>query len=68
MRLLKSPHTQLRIFNWTLFDFANTAFSVVVVTVIYSRYFTNQVAGGQRWLWGQESLWKMAWWIRLEAR
>jgi len=52
MRLLKSPHTQLRIFNWTLFDFANTAFSVVVVTVIYSRYFTNQVAGGQRWLWG----------------
>jgi UMF1 family MFS transporter len=41
-----------QIFSWTLFDFANTAFSVVVVTVIYSRYFTNTVAGGQRWLWG----------------
>jgi UMF1 family MFS transporter len=41
-----------RIFSWALFDFANTAFSVVVVTVIYSRYFTNHVAGGQRWLWG----------------
>ncbi len=41
-----------RIFSWTLFDFANTAFSVIIVTVIYSRYFTNQVAGGQRWLWG----------------
>ncbi len=41
-----------KVFSWTLFDFANTAFSVVVVTVIYSRYFTNHVAGGQRWLWG----------------
>jgi UMF1 family MFS transporter len=52
MSSLNSPYTKLRIFNWTLFDFANTAFSVVIVTVIYSRYFTNQVAGGQRWLWG----------------
>lgn len=41
-----------QIFAWTLFDFANTSFSVIVVTVIYSRYFTNHVAGGQRWLWG----------------
>jgi UMF1 family MFS transporter len=41
-----------KVFAWTLFDFANTAFSVVVVTVIYSRYFTNHVGGGQRWLWG----------------
>ncbi len=40
------------IFAWTLFDFANTAFSVIVVTVIFSRYFTDHVAGGQRWLWG----------------
>ena len=41
-----------QIFAWTLFDFANTAFSVIIVTVIYSRYFTSHVAGGQRWLWG----------------
>lgn len=41
-----------RIFSWTLFDFANTAFSVIIVTVIYSRYFTTHVAGGKRWLWG----------------
>jgi UMF1 family MFS transporter len=41
-----------RIFAWTLFDFGNTAFSVIIVTVVYSRYFTNSVAGGQRWLWG----------------
>ncbi len=41
-----------RIFAWTLFDFANTSYSVIVVTVIYSRYFTNHVAGGREWLWG----------------
>ena len=46
-----SPH-RLRVFAWTLFDFGNTAFSVIVVTVIYSRYFTTHVSGGQRWLWG----------------
>lgn len=40
------------ILAWTFFDFANTAFSVVIVTVVYSRYFTHHVAGGQRWLWG----------------
>jgi UMF1 family MFS transporter len=40
-----------KIFAWTLFDFANTAFSVIVVTVIFSRYFTEQVTGGQLGLW-----------------
>lgn len=43
---------RLKIFFWTLFDFANTSFSVIIVTVIYSRYFTNSVTGGRRWLWG----------------
>ena len=41
-----------RIFAWTLFDFANTAFSVIIVTVIYSKYFSNYVTGGQKWMWG----------------
>ncbi len=40
------------ILSWTLFDFANTAFSVIIVTVVFARYFTNHVAGGQRWIWG----------------
>ncbi len=44
--------TRGQIFSWTLFDFANTAFSVIVVTVIFPRYFIGHVAGGQRWLWG----------------
>ena len=41
-----------RIISWSFFDFANTAFSVIIVTVIYSKYFTNNVAGGKKWLWG----------------
>jgi MFS transporter, UMF1 family len=47
------PRTTSRgtIFAWTLFDFANTAFSVIIVTVIYSRYFMNHVAGGSHWSW-----------------
>ncbi|MDI6765783.1 MAG: MFS transporter [Bacteroidota bacterium] len=43
---------RFRIFVWTLFDFGNTAFSVIIVTVIYSRYFTDHISGGRRWLWG----------------
>lgn len=45
-------NNRFRIFCWTLFDFANTSFSVIIVTVIYSKYFSNYVAGGVRWLWG----------------
>jgi len=41
-----------RIFVWSLFDFANTAFSVIIVTVIYAKYFSNYVAYGHRSLWG----------------
>jgi len=41
-----------RIFVWTLFDFANTSFSVIIVTVVFSKYFSNHVAGGQNWIWG----------------
>ncbi len=35
-----------QIFVWTLFDFANTSFSVIVVAVGYSLYFKDIVAGG----------------------
>ena len=41
-----------KIFTWTLFDFANTSFSVIIVTVVFSKYFSNYVAGGQQWIWG----------------
>jgi UMF1 family MFS transporter len=41
-----------KIFAWTLFDFADRAFSVIIVTVVFSKYFSNYVAGGRNWLWG----------------
>ena len=40
-----SPATRGQIFAWTLFDFANTAFYVVILTVGYPLYFKQVVAG-----------------------
>ncbi|MBK7256971.1 MAG: MFS transporter [Ignavibacteriae bacterium] len=50
--LVRSFRKRSRIIGWTVFDFGNTAFSVIIVTVIFPRYFIGQIAGGQRWLWG----------------
>lgn len=36
-----------KIFIWTLFDFANTSFSIVVVTFVYAVYFKKVVAEGR---------------------
>ena len=36
-----------KIFIWSLFDFANTSFSIVVVTFLYAVYFKKIVAGGE---------------------
>lgn len=35
-----------KIFVWTLFDFANTSFSIVVVTFLYAVYFKKTIAQG----------------------
>ncbi len=51
-----STHSnRFQIFVWTLFDFANTSFSVMIVAVGYSLYFKEIVAGGSGrgdFLWG----------------
>ncbi len=36
-----------KIFIWSLFDFANTSFSIVVVTFLYAVYFKKHVAFGE---------------------
>jgi UMF1 family MFS transporter len=36
-----------KIFVWTLFDFANTSFSIVVVTFLYAVYFKKTVTFGE---------------------
>jgi UMF1 family MFS transporter len=36
-----------KIFIWTLFDFANTSFSIVVVTFLFAVYFKNIIANAE---------------------
>ena len=40
------PVKKREIFGWCCFDFANSAYVTIIVTVIYFPYFTNVVAGG----------------------
>jgi MFS transporter, UMF1 family len=50
-----SGASRLQIFIWTLFDFSCTSFSVIVISVGYSLYFKQIVAGGSGrgdFLWG----------------
>lgn len=44
-----------KVFSWLLFDFANTSFSVVMVTFIFPLYFKNVICGSDQAgdaLWG----------------
>ena len=40
------PVAKKEIFGWCCFDFANSAFTTVIVTVVYAPYFVTVVAGG----------------------
>jgi len=46
-----------QIFGWMMYDFANSAFTTIIVTVVYSVYFVNTVVGGDaslgEMLWGR---------------
>ncbi len=44
------------IFSWSLYDFANSAFTTLVVTFIYATYFVesiaqNKIEGASHWFW-----------------
>jgi len=43
--------------GWMFYDFANSAFTTIIVTVVYSVYFINSVVGGEpgygEMLWGR---------------
>ncbi len=41
-----SPVRRREIFGWCCFDFANSAFTTIIITVVYSVYFQSVVAGG----------------------
>ncbi len=40
-----SPVTRREIFGWCCFDFANSAFTTIIITVVYAVYFKDVVAG-----------------------
>lgn len=48
------PATKKQIFSWTLYDFANTAFYVIILTVGYPLYFKEIVVQGN---WQSDFLW-----------
>lgn len=55
MTVALPPASRRTIFSWTLFDFANTAFYVLILTVGYPLYFKKIVAAGTEQgdaLWG----------------
>lgn len=43
LKILKE-NEKFRVFVWSLFDFANTSYSIIVVTFIYAVYFKQTVA------------------------
>ena len=51
----QTPVKKSEIFGWCCFDFANSAFTTVIITVVYAVYFQKVVAGGAQWAnaaWG----------------
>lgn len=42
-----------QIFSWTLFDFANTGFYVIIITLVFPVFFTENIAAGDEAYWGR---------------
>lgn len=51
---MNPPVTRREIFGWCCYDFANSAFTTIIITVVFSRYFLEVICGG-----GPEAY---AWW------
>ncbi|ASQ90209.1 MFS transporter [Prosthecochloris sp. GSB1] len=39
--------SRLKLVSWLLFDFANTSFSVMMITLVFPLYFKNVICGGE---------------------
>ena len=45
-----APEVKLReVWAWSMYDFANSGFTTVVITAVFSRYFVDAVCGGAAW-------------------
>jgi len=49
---VKRARPTREVLSWCLFDFANSSFTTVVITVVFSEYFTHAVAKDTGQLWG----------------
>lgn len=51
-----APVRAREIFGWAMFDFANSSFTTVVITVVYAPFFTRAIATGP----APNSVWSLA--------
>lgn len=43
------PVTAKEIWSWSMYDFANSGYTTVVITAIFNAYFVGVIAGGASW-------------------
>jgi UMF1 family MFS transporter len=55
------PVTKKEIFGWAMFDFSNSGYTTVVITAIYSSFFTEFIVGKDSAF--RDTYWGMAIWI-----
>ena len=47
------------LFGWAMYDFANSGYTTVVLTAVFSAYFVGGVAGGASWApWPGPAHWR----------
>lgn len=46
---LKPGVRKREVFGWAMYDFANSGYTTVVLTAVFSAYFVGGVAGGETW-------------------
>ena len=46
---LKPGVRRREVFGWAMYDFANSGYTTVVLTAVFSAYFVGGVAGGEDW-------------------
>lgn len=46
---LKPGVRKREVFGWAMYDFANSGYTTVVLTAVFSAYFVGGVAGGEAW-------------------
>ena len=45
--MLKNIQNKREVLSWCFFDFANSAFTTIIITIVYSVYFRNIIAAGR---------------------